>query len=90
MTPLDPSWALSLRNTALIINKYAISVCSSSVHSLTYRGPGRALPDVIELPVKGTHRMTFAVYDYTATAAVEFCLYLHTLGLHHLCKPAHD
>ncbi len=60
----------------------------SHVHdSFTYRGPGGPLPNVIKLPVKSAHRMTFALNNVTAAVAVEFCLDLHTLCLHHLFKP---
>lgn len=52
--------------------------------TLTERGPGRSLPDVIQLPIQCPHGVPFSVHYLAATAAVEFSFCFDTLGLHHL------
>lgn len=52
--------------------------------TLTERGPGRSLPDVIQLPIQCPHGVPFPVHYLAATAAVEFSFCFDTLGLHHL------
>ena len=65
-------------------NAFSVSPSTSVCVCHTYRGPGGGLPDVVELPVEGSHRVTFALDDLTLTPPIKLGLSLHTLGLHDL------
>lgn len=60
-----------------------------NAETLTYRGPGRSLPDVIQLPIQCPHGVPFPIHYLAATAAVEFSFCFDTLGLHHLSRGEH-
>lgn len=66
---------------------YIIVLAVVYVAALTYRGPGRCLPNIIQLPVEGTHGVPFTLNNVTLTATVKFSLCFYTLGLHDLHRP---
>ena len=59
---------------------------TKNAKTLTQRGPGRSLPDVIQLPIKRPHGVPFSTHYLVATATVEFSFRFDTLGLHHLIR----
>lgn len=54
--------------------------------TLTERGPGRSLPDIIQLPIQGPHGVAFSIHYLAAAAHVEFSFCFDALGLHHLTR----
>lgn len=58
--------------------------CVGCGATLTYGRPGGRLPNIIQLPVEGTHGVPFTSNDVALTATVEFRLSFYTLGLHDL------